>query len=139
MHFSGSLARADAENVFDELKNQWGWGGYMTHDIKRCRLTADAVALIYNWWSLFVRLANPDARLEAITSRPFLLSGVGRKSEHADQQHIKITPLHGKNKKARDMLTRVSALLPKQFSNARQPRVMQDQRIPSATSAAGEK
>ena len=21
--------RADAENVFDELKNQWGWGGYM--------------------------------------------------------------------------------------------------------------
>lgn len=103
--------RADAENVFDELKNQWGWGGYMTHDIKRCRLTAEAVALIYNWWSLFVRLANPEARLEAITSRPFLLSGVARKTEHAGQQHLKITPLHGKNKKARDMLTRVSALL----------------------------
>jgi hypothetical protein len=103
--------RADAENVFDELKNQWGWGGYMTHDIKRCRLTAEAVALIYNWWSLFVRLANPDARLEAITSRPFLLSGVARKTEHAGQKHLKITPLHGKNKKASDMLTRVSALL----------------------------
>ena len=103
--------RADAENVFDELKNQWGWGGYMTHDIKRCHLTADVVALIYNWWSLYVRLANPDARLEATTSRPFLLSGVARKTEHAGQQHLKITPLHGKNKKARDMLTRVSALL----------------------------
>jgi hypothetical protein len=22
--------RADAENVFDELKNQWGWGGFTT-------------------------------------------------------------------------------------------------------------
>lgn len=24
--------RADAENVYDELKNQWGWGGFMTKD-----------------------------------------------------------------------------------------------------------
>jgi hypothetical protein len=24
--------RADAENVFDELKNQWGWGGFTTQD-----------------------------------------------------------------------------------------------------------
>ena len=24
--------RADMENVFDELKNQWGWGGYTTKD-----------------------------------------------------------------------------------------------------------
>ncbi|WP_256212241.1 hypothetical protein [Nitrosomonas communis] len=22
--------RADCENSFDELKNQWGWGGYTT-------------------------------------------------------------------------------------------------------------
>ena len=67
--------RGDAENAFDELKNQWGWGGFTTHDLKRCRLTAMTVALAYNWWSLFVRLAHPQARLEAITSRPFLLSG----------------------------------------------------------------
>ena len=112
--------RADAENVFDELKNQWGWGGYMTHDIKRCRLTAEAVALIYNWWSLFVRLANPDARLEAITSRPFLLSGVARKTEHAGQQHLKITPMHGKNKQARNLLSCVSALLQEWKTTAEQ-------------------
>jgi uncharacterized protein YegP (UPF0339 family) len=62
--------RADAENAFDELKNQWGWGGFTTHDLHRCQLSARAVALIYNWWSLFVRLANPEARREAITSRP---------------------------------------------------------------------
>ena len=25
--------RADCENTFDELKNQWGWGGFTTHDL----------------------------------------------------------------------------------------------------------
>lgn len=27
--------RADCENGFDELKNQWGWGGFTTQDIER--------------------------------------------------------------------------------------------------------
>jgi len=49
--------RADVENNFDELKNQWGWGGYTTHDLKRCQILARCIGLIYNWWSLFVRLA----------------------------------------------------------------------------------
>ena len=75
--------RADAENTFDELKNQWGWGGFTTQDLARCRLSALAVAPIYNWWSLFVRLGNPKARLEAITSRPFLLSAVTRQTTHS--------------------------------------------------------
>jgi hypothetical protein len=35
--------RADCENGFDELKNQWGWGGYTTHDLERCNLSARAV------------------------------------------------------------------------------------------------
>src|SRR5215510_2013667 len=34
--------RADAENTFDELKNQWGWGGFTTQDLARCRLSAVA-------------------------------------------------------------------------------------------------
>ena len=105
--------RADSENTFDELKNQWGWGGYTSRDLKRSRFTAMTVALVYNWWSLFVRLANPDARQEAITSRPFLLSGVARKSSHAGQQHLKITSMHGKGEQSRAMLTRVSQMLHK--------------------------
>ena len=40
--------RGDAENSFDELKNQWGWGGFTTQDLHRCQLTARAVALGYN-------------------------------------------------------------------------------------------
>ena len=30
--------RGDMENNFDELKNQWGWGGYTTRDMKRCAI-----------------------------------------------------------------------------------------------------
>lgn len=41
--------RADAENNFDELKNQWGWGGFTTQDLARCRIMARMVALVYNW------------------------------------------------------------------------------------------
>jgi len=103
--------RADAENAFDELKNQWGWGGFTTHDLHRCQLSARAVALIYNWWSLFVRLANPEARREAITSRPWLMSSIGRKTEHAGQTTISLSGLHADFNQAQIVLTRVSTLL----------------------------
>jgi len=103
--------RADAENAFDELKNQWGWGGFTTHDLHRCQLSARAVALIYNWWSLFVRLASPEARREAITSRPWLMSSIGRKTQHAGQTMITLTGLHAHFGKAREALLRVSTML----------------------------
>jgi hypothetical protein len=103
--------RADAENAFDELKNQWGWGGFTTHDLHRCQLAARAVALIYNWWSLFVRLVHPQARREAITSRPWLMSSVGRRTEHAGQTTITLSGLHAHFEQARAALLRVSALL----------------------------
>ena len=70
--------RGDAENNYDEQTNQWGWGGYTTQDMKRCQIMARIVALIYNWWSLFVRLAIPERHAKAITSRPLLLYGVGK-------------------------------------------------------------
>jgi hypothetical protein len=103
--------RADAENAFDEIKNQWGWGGFTTHDLHRCQLSARAVALIYNWWSLFVRLANPVARLEAVTSRPWLMSSVGRRTEHAGQTTITLTGQHAYFDKARQVLMRISRQL----------------------------
>lgn len=103
--------RADAENAFDELKNHWGWGGYTTQDLHRCQLSARAVALMYNWWSVFVRLANPEARREAITSRPWLMSSIGRRTEHAGQTTITLTGLHARAAKAKQALARISALL----------------------------
>lgn len=85
--------RADCENGFDELKNQWGWGGYTTRDLGRCRLAAQAVALVYNW-NLYLRMVEPRKHPEAITARPLLMSAVARLSEHAHQHIIRITPLH---------------------------------------------
>jgi hypothetical protein len=99
--------RADSENAFDELKNQWGWGGYTTQDLKRCRLMARTVGLIYNWWSLFVRLAEPDQRLEAITSRPLLLHAVGKQTSHGGQTFITLTSAHGKSPLVEQLFSRI--------------------------------
>jgi hypothetical protein len=96
--------RADCENAFGDLKNQWGWGGFTTHDLKRCRLLAGSVALIYNWWSLFVRLAGLNQRPEAITSRPLLLQAIARQTRHAGQLTLTITSTHGDQHKARASL-----------------------------------
>ena len=84
--------RGDCENALGKkLKNQWGWGGFTTHDLKRCRLLAGSVALIFNWWSLFVRLADPDHRPEAITSRPLLMQAIARQTQHAGQVTLTIS------------------------------------------------
>ena len=99
--------RADCENGFDELKNQWGWGGYTTQDLERCNLSARAVALIYNWWSWYVRLAHPKTRLEAITSRPMLLAGVGRLTEHAGQSRLLLTLSHAAGDQIKAMIVNV--------------------------------
>jgi hypothetical protein len=60
----------------------------------RCPLSAHAVALICNRWSLFVRLARAQARLAAITSRRWLIASVGREAEHAGQTTITLSALH---------------------------------------------
>jgi hypothetical protein len=86
--------RADCENSFDELKNHWGWGGFTTQDLKRCRFIARMTALVYNWWSLFVRLADPDKHTESITSRPLLLHAPARLTRHGGQTRVTISHAH---------------------------------------------
>lgn len=100
--------RADSENNFDELKNQWGWSGYTTRDLPRCRLMARMIALIYNWWTLFVRLIEPERHLEAITSRPLLLQAVGRQIHHAGHKIIQVCSHHAKFEKVQSTLVSVS-------------------------------
>ncbi|WP_254776348.1 transposase [Nitrosomonas sp. Nm34] len=99
--------RADCENGLDELKNQWGWGGYTTHDLGRCNLSARAVALIYNWWSWYVRLAHPKTHLEAITSCPLLLNGVARLTQHAGQSRLLLTLTHVASDQIKTMISSV--------------------------------
>ena len=100
--------RADCENAFDELKNHWGWGGFTTQDLKRCRLLAASVALIYNWWSLFVRLADPDQHREVITSRPLLLQAIARKTRHAGRTTLSVSSTHGEQQAARRAYLRIA-------------------------------
>ena len=58
------------------------------------------VALVYNWWSLFVRLANPNKHHEAITSRPLLLHAVAKQTKHGGQTFLTITSPHAKAEKS---------------------------------------
>lgn len=103
--------RADAENGFDELKNQWGLSGFTTQDINRCQTTARACALVYNWWSWYCRAAHPTARMEAITSRPLLLAAVGKAANHAGQTTLYLTPLHGKAGLLKPLIANIRAAL----------------------------
>jgi Transposase DDE domain group 1 len=127
--------RADCENVFDELKNQWGWGGFTTQDLHRCRLLAGTVALVYNWssvsvsladanetlrWSLFTRLADPEHHREALTSRPLLLSAIARRTQHAGQITLSISSTYGWRDKARRAYVRIAAFLEELRINAEQ-------------------
>jgi hypothetical protein len=112
--------RGDAENGFDELKNQWGWGGYTTQDLSRCRLLAAMVALFYNWWSLFVRLAEPEHHREAITSRPLLLSAIARRTKHAGQTTLTISSTHARRDETRTAYARLAGFLARLRQNAEQ-------------------
>lgn len=103
--------RADAENGFDELKNQWGWGGFTTQDIERCQSSARVVALIYNWWSWYCRAAKPEARMEAITSRALLLAAVGRATKHAGRTTLYLTTMHASRTALMMLIANVRAAL----------------------------
>ncbi len=112
--------RGDSENIFDELKNQWGWGGFTTNDLARCRLAARLLALFYDWWNIFVRLAEPDRHREAITSRPLLLSAIATRTRHARQTTITVTSSHAEATPAAKALAAVAAFLRSLGENAEQ-------------------
>jgi hypothetical protein len=101
--------RGDSENNFDEFKNQWGWCGFTTSDLKRCKITGKFIALIYDWWNIYMRLVDPNCHREAITSRPLLLHAVGKLTEHGRQKTLTITSTHSKIEKVTKILTTISS------------------------------
>ena len=111
--------RGDSENNFDELKNHWGWAGFTTQDRNRCQIMGRIIALIYNWWNIFMRLGIPDKHAEAITSRPLALLaqefkahyGIARQTRHGNQTTVEITSMHSEGTKIAKILTKVSAFL----------------------------
>ena len=75
---------------------------------------ARLIALIYNWRSLFVRMADPDRYREAITSRPLLLHGIAR------QTRLTGTSSHGRRQTAVAALRRIARFFRTLVQNAEQ-------------------
>jgi hypothetical protein len=107
--------RSDAENSFDELKNQWGWNGYTTHKLAPCRLMANLIALFYNWWNLYVRFYDEEHHREAITSRPAMMQGVARQVQSGGRRTVRVSLLHEKG----DVIARAFTLISSQLHQIR--------------------
>jgi hypothetical protein len=88
--------RADCENTFADLKNDWAWGGFTTQDQGRNQLMARLVALVYTWWNIFVRQISPLAHREGHVSRPLLLHGIARTTTHGRTTTIHLVSHHAK-------------------------------------------
>ena len=85
------------QNIYDELKNQWGWCAYTTQKLAPSRLMAHLVALVYHWWHLYARLSDGEHHREAITSRPALLHGIARLTRSGGQRTVKVSIQHEKS------------------------------------------
>jgi trans-2-enoyl-CoA reductase len=58
------------QDVFDELKNPWGFAGFCSQKAVVSQSSARMRLLVYHLWSLFVRvLKNQGSHTEAIKSR----------------------------------------------------------------------
>lgn len=96
--------RADNENGYDELKNQWGWCGFTVNDLARSELMAGLIALIYNWWSLYIKLVDDQIAREAVTSRPMFLLHIAKVSMHQSLLTLFIFCAHAKSEHIREKL-----------------------------------
>jgi len=82
--------RADCENIFDELKNQWGLSGFCSKNKDVTEFAARMTLFAYNLWSLFVRFFNVNTHQEAKTSRREFMLLPAKLIKTAREKHIKI-------------------------------------------------
>ena len=69
---------------------------------------ARMTALIYNWWSLFVRLAEPNKYTEALTSRPLLLHAVAKQTWHGRQRTLTISSTRATAERVQEACRRIA-------------------------------
>lgn len=103
--------RGDNENSYDELKNQWGWGGFTLADLARSELMARFIALVYNWWSVYVKLVDEQVAREAITSRPMYLMHMAKAHTHQSTRTLVIFCAHSQAGRIRERLEAAVARL----------------------------
>ena len=94
--------------------------GFTTQDRKRCQITGRIIALVYNWWTMFMSLGSPDKHAEAITSRPLALQGIARQTRHGNQTTVETRSTHAKASQIAEILTKVSRFLKRIKATAEQ-------------------
>lgn len=85
--------RADCENIFDELKNQWGLAGFCSQQQHVTEIAARFTLLSYNIWSLFVRFFGMNRHKEAKTSRRDVLMFPAQLTESGREQTLQVSVL----------------------------------------------
>lgn len=65
--------------------------GYNPH-----QMMARITALVYNWWTIFMRLGIPEKHAEQMTSRPLALHGIARLTRHSNQTNVEVSSAHFK-------------------------------------------
>ena len=83
--------RADPENVFDELKNQWGFNGFCSRKRRVSALAARLLLLVYNLWNLFLRLLEPARHVEAAGGRRWFLVIAARLVQSGRQKTLQVS------------------------------------------------
>jgi hypothetical protein len=81
---------------------------------------ARITALIYNWWTIFMRLGIPDKHAEAVSSRPLALHGIARRTRHSHQTTVEVTSTHSRAGLMARALGQVNAFLQRIKATAEQ-------------------
>lgn len=83
--------RADTENVFDELKHQWGLEGFCCRKRNATALAARLGLLIYHLWPLFLRLLEPGRHVESAGGRRWFLLIAARLVQSGRQKTLQVS------------------------------------------------
>jgi hypothetical protein len=94
--------RADTENVFDELKNQWGFSGFCAKSRATTELAARLLLVVYNLWTLFVRFIVPQKHTEAKRGRRWFLLIAARLVQSGRQKELQVSISGGWAEQLRD-------------------------------------
>jgi hypothetical protein len=94
--------RADTENVFDELKNQWGFSGFCAKSKATTELAARLLLVVYNLWTLFVRFIVPQKHTEAKRGRRWFLLIAARLVQSGRQKELQVSISGGWAEQLRD-------------------------------------
>jgi hypothetical protein len=77
-------------------------------------------ARVYNWWSIFVRLATPNHHREAVTSRPLLFNSVARLTDSGGQPFLTLASVHAAKNHVAEFFTKLAEQLTRFATTAEQ-------------------